>query len=47
MDIIWSIGLIIVSVIIGFIAGTSYAYRDIAREANNLIMTGKNKKGKR
>lgn len=52
MDIILSIGLIIVSVIIGFIVGASYAYRDVIREANHFIMTGKfkdkvTKKGKK
>lgn len=48
MEIIWSIGLIIISVIIGAIAGSSYAYREIARNANELIMTGDiKKKGKK
>lgn len=48
MEIIWSIGLIVVSVIIGFIAGSSYAYRDMVRNANELIITGEiKKKGKK
>lgn len=48
MEIAWSIGLIVVSVIIGFIAGSSYAYREIARDANELIITGDIKrKGKK
>jgi len=41
MEIAWSIGLIVVSSIIGFIAGTGYAYRELAREANSIILTGK------
>lgn len=48
MEIAWSIGLIVVSVIIGFIAGSSYAYRDMVRNANELIITGEiKKKGKK
>lgn len=48
MDIVWSIGLIVVSAIIGFIAGSSHAYRDMVRNANELIITGEiKKKGKK
>ena len=46
MEIAWSIGLIIVSFIIGVFVGSNYAYRDMVREANHIILSGKKRSKK-